>query len=115
MGVDMSSIDRIVLSHGHAEHTGGPRNVLARRKVAEIIAHPNVWTSKYTRRDGQAQEQYIGIPYSPEELESQGARFNLTKEPVRISEHIMNKSVKGTQTEKNLLMAFAGKSQVEKY
>ncbi|MFC1956139.1 MBL fold metallo-hydrolase [Chloroflexota bacterium] len=89
MGLDLSTIDRIVLSHGHADHTGGLRNILTRRGVVEIIAHPDVWASKYTRRDGQAQEQYIGIPYSPEELESRGARFNLTKEPVRISEHIM--------------------------
>ena len=89
MGIDLSTIDRIVLSHGHADHTGGLREVLARRRQVDIIAHPDIWASKYTRRDGQAQEQYIGIPYSPEELESRGARFNLTKEPVCISEHIM--------------------------
>lgn len=53
-----------------------------------MIAHPDVWASKYTRRDGQQEEQYIGIPYSREELQSRGARFNLTKEPVHISEHI---------------------------
>lgn len=88
MGIDLATIDRIVLSHGHADHTGGLVNVLKMmRKNVEVIAHPDVWASKYTRRNGQEKEQYIGIPFSREELESHGARFNLTKEPVHISEH----------------------------
>jgi len=89
MGIDLSTIDRIVLSHGHADHTGGLREVLKIKGAVDIIAHPNVWTSKYTRRDGQTEEQYIGIPFSREELESRGARFNLTREPAHISENIM--------------------------
>jgi 7,8-dihydropterin-6-yl-methyl-4-(beta-D-ribofuranosyl)aminobenzene 5'-phosphate synthase len=89
MGIDLSTIDRIVLSHGHADHTGGLREVLKIKGAVDIIAHPDVWTSKYARRDGQTEEQYIGIPFSREELESRGARFNLTREPVHISENIM--------------------------
>jgi 7,8-dihydropterin-6-yl-methyl-4-(beta-D-ribofuranosyl)aminobenzene 5'-phosphate synthase len=89
MGVDLSMIDQIVLSHGHVDHIGGLREVLKIRGEVEVIAHPDVWASKYTRRDGQTVEQYIGIPFSREELESRGARFNLTREPIRISESIM--------------------------
>ncbi|MDD5288166.1 MAG: MBL fold metallo-hydrolase [Dehalococcoidales bacterium] len=89
MGVDLTTIDRIVLSHGHADHTGGLRRVLSIKREVELIAHPDVWTSKYTRRNLQGKEQYIGIPYSREELESRGARFNLTREPVHITKHIM--------------------------
>jgi len=29
MGIDLTTIDRIVLSHGHADHTGGLREVLS--------------------------------------------------------------------------------------
>jgi 7,8-dihydropterin-6-yl-methyl-4-(beta-D-ribofuranosyl)aminobenzene 5'-phosphate synthase len=89
MGVDLSTIDRILLSHGHADHTGGLREVLKIKGKVEVIAHPDVWASKYTRRAGQKEEQYIGMPFSREELESRGARFNLTREPVYISENIM--------------------------
>lgn len=89
MGIDLSTIDRIVLSHGHTDHTGGLRDVLKIKGKVEVIAHPDVWASKYTRRNGQEEEQYIGIPFSREELESRGARFNLSKKPVRISEHVM--------------------------
>jgi 7,8-dihydropterin-6-yl-methyl-4-(beta-D-ribofuranosyl)aminobenzene 5'-phosphate synthase len=89
LGIDLSTIDRIVLSHGHVDHTGGLRDVLRIKKVVEVIAHPDIWDSKYTRRDKQKRERYIGIPFSREELESLGAQFNLTKEPARISEHIV--------------------------
>jgi len=88
MGIDLSTIDRIVLSHGHADHTGGLRDVLKMKGKVEIVAHPDIWDSKYAQR-GQDSFQYIGIPFAREELESRGARFNLSKEPVRISEHIM--------------------------
>jgi 7,8-dihydropterin-6-yl-methyl-4-(beta-D-ribofuranosyl)aminobenzene 5'-phosphate synthase len=88
MGIDLSTIDRIVFSHGHADHTGGLREVLKIKGAVDTIAHPDVWASKYTRRDGQAEEQYIGIPFSREELESRGARFNLVREPFHITENI---------------------------
>jgi 7,8-dihydropterin-6-yl-methyl-4-(beta-D-ribofuranosyl)aminobenzene 5'-phosphate synthase len=88
MGIDLATIDRIVLTHGHADHTGGLVNVLkVMRKDVEVIAHPDVWALKYRRGDAQEKEQYIGIPFSRQELEGRGARFNLTKEPVHLSEH----------------------------
>lgn len=89
MGIDLSTVSRIVISHGHADHTGGLREVLGIRGEVEVIAHPDIWASKYTRRAGQKEEQFIGIPFSREELESRGARFNLTREPIRISENVM--------------------------
>jgi 7,8-dihydropterin-6-yl-methyl-4-(beta-D-ribofuranosyl)aminobenzene 5'-phosphate synthase len=89
LGIDLSTIDKIVISHGHADHTGGLRDVLRIKRKVEIIAHPDIWESKYTRRGKQRQEQYIGVPFSREELESLGARFKLTSEPVRLSQHVI--------------------------
>jgi len=89
MGIDLATVDRIVLSHGHVDHSGGLREVLKVKGEVEVIAHPDIWASKYTRRSSEGQEQYIGIPFSREELESLGARFNLTREPFRISENVM--------------------------
>jgi len=89
LGVDLSTIDRIVLSHGHDDHTGGLRDVLKIKGEVEVIAHPDVWTPKYVRRDEKSQEQYIGIPFSREELESWGARFNLSREPVHITDNVL--------------------------
>ena len=89
MGIDLDTIDRIVLSHGHADHTGGLREVLRRRGEVEVIAHPDIWVPKYVRRDGEIKEQYCGIPFSREEMEGRGARFTLAREPIRITDHII--------------------------
>jgi 7,8-dihydropterin-6-yl-methyl-4-(beta-D-ribofuranosyl)aminobenzene 5'-phosphate synthase len=89
LGIDLGNIDRIVLSHGHYDHTGGLRQILRRmRKEIEIIAHPDIWAVKYSRREGQ-EDKYIGIPFHRQTLESLGARFNLTTEPITITDSIM--------------------------
>ena len=89
LGIDLNNIDKIVLSHGHYDHTGGLREMLRRiKKDIEIIAHPDVWQAKYHRRK-EDPERYIGIPFQRDELESLGARFNLTKQSVKISENIL--------------------------
>lgn len=88
MGIDFSTIDAIVLSHAHADHTGGLRDVLRRvRKQMQVIAHPDIWIPKYVVYGEM--RRYAGIPYMREDLESLGASFNLTKKPFKISDDIM--------------------------
>jgi len=89
LGVNLNRVDKIVLSHGHYDHTGGLFNVLRRmRKEVEIVAHPDVWGDKYAHREGE-EYRYIGIPFRRQLLESLGATFNLTTKPVKISDNIM--------------------------
>jgi len=86
-GIDLATVERIVLSHGHRDHTGGLREVLMRmKKNVEIIAHPDIWAAKYSRR-GKNREQFSGLPFRRELLENLGARFNMTNKPVRITDH----------------------------
>jgi 7,8-dihydropterin-6-yl-methyl-4-(beta-D-ribofuranosyl)aminobenzene 5'-phosphate synthase len=87
LGIDLSTVDKIVLSHGHADHTGGLRDVLRETGKVEIIAHPDIWASKYSLRRGY--EHFIGVPFQREELENLGASFNLTQEPLWITENIV--------------------------
>jgi 7,8-dihydropterin-6-yl-methyl-4-(beta-D-ribofuranosyl)aminobenzene 5'-phosphate synthase len=89
LGVDLASADRIVLSHGHRDHTGGLREVLmVMNKEIEVIAHPDVWAAKYTKFRKKP-ESYSGVPFRRELLENLGARFNLTDKPVRITPSFM--------------------------
>ena len=88
LGIDLSAIDRVVLSHGHYDHTGGLREVLRRAGQKEVIAHPGIWEKKYGRRPG-GRERYVGIPFAREELEALGASFALTKESVKLSAKII--------------------------
>ena len=36
LGVDLSSVDKIVLSHGHSDHTGGLRDILKETGAANL-------------------------------------------------------------------------------
>lgn len=88
LGIDLATIDKIVLSHGHTDHTGGLREVLRRTGEKEIIAHPAIWDAKYVKRLYEEKEAYAGIPFVREELELFGASFKLSKEPVKILDNL---------------------------
>lgn len=87
LSIDLSEIDKLVISHGHYDHTGGMKDVLAQTGAIDVIAHPDMWTEKYAIY-GDFQ-RYIGIPFAREELESLGASFQLTKDPVWITDNIV--------------------------
>ena len=87
--IDLKRIDKIVLSHGHYDHTGGLHQILRQMgKEVEVIAHPDIWAAKYRRRKGE-KDKYIGVPFQRQELESLGANFTLTTKPVKVSANIM--------------------------
>jgi len=89
LGIDIRKIDMIVLSHGHHDHTGGLRCFLQRLNGIEIVAHPDIWDPKYTKRPYEDREAYCGIPFAREELESLGGSFTLATQPVALSEGVV--------------------------
>jgi len=87
--IDLATIDKIVISHGHRDHTGGLRDVLMRmKKGIDIIAHPDIFGFKYTRWRKKP-EEYSGMPFRRELLESLGARFKMTDKPVHITDRFL--------------------------
>jgi 7,8-dihydropterin-6-yl-methyl-4-(beta-D-ribofuranosyl)aminobenzene 5'-phosphate synthase len=89
MDIDLKTVDRIVISHGHYDHTGGLRDVLMKmKKDVEVIAHPDIWALKYSRWHNRP-EQYGGLPFRRELLENLGARFKMTRKPVHITKCIL--------------------------
>jgi 7,8-dihydropterin-6-yl-methyl-4-(beta-D-ribofuranosyl)aminobenzene 5'-phosphate synthase len=87
--VELRHLHSLVLSHGHADHTGGLRQVLKAAGPKKIFAHPDIWRSKYTKRPYQDSEAYIGIPFARQELESLGASFTFSKKPQQITKNVM--------------------------
>jgi 7,8-dihydropterin-6-yl-methyl-4-(beta-D-ribofuranosyl)aminobenzene 5'-phosphate synthase len=88
LNIDLSLVDKIVLSHGHIDHTGGLGRVLEKiNGKVEIIAHPDVWSVRYNR--SEKGDWFIGIPFRQEQLECMGAIFHLANIPVKITDDIM--------------------------
>jgi 7,8-dihydropterin-6-yl-methyl-4-(beta-D-ribofuranosyl)aminobenzene 5'-phosphate synthase len=83
--IDLKEIDKIVLSHGHFDHTGGLRSLLAMiQHPVEIVAHPDIWAPKYSQRKDKP-ARFVGLPFQLQELESLGAKFTLSRLPVQLS------------------------------
>ena len=79
LGVDLKAADRMVLSHGHMDHTGGLAGVLrAIGKRIPVHAHPEVFTDRYAKVGERI--IYVGLPFKREALEGMGAAFDLSAE-----------------------------------
>jgi len=90
LGIELKIVDKIVLSHGHVDHTGGLHEVLhkIRRKDVEIVAHPDIWKSKYVHIRERSTDRFVGLPFQHAELERLGAKFRLSRESTKVSENI---------------------------
>jgi 7,8-dihydropterin-6-yl-methyl-4-(beta-D-ribofuranosyl)aminobenzene 5'-phosphate synthase len=60
LGLDLSTVDRVVLSHGHYDHTGGLHALLDLLPPATLFAHPAAFDRKFSHRTGAPRD--IGIP-----------------------------------------------------
>jgi len=57
LNISLSSIDYLVLSHGHYDHTGGMKKLFKVATVQKFFAHPNVFRKRYIKdSDGEIRE-----------------------------------------------------------
>jgi 7,8-dihydropterin-6-yl-methyl-4-(beta-D-ribofuranosyl)aminobenzene 5'-phosphate synthase len=91
MGKSIDAISRIVLSHGHYDHTGGLLTVLQNKKEkTPVYLHPDAFNDKKAVivLPQKTIEMPIGMPASKEECEKAGAEFNFIKGFTRITSSI---------------------------
>ncbi len=79
MGVDISGMQCLVLSHGHYDHTGGIAELLRRVGQMRILAHPQVFEPRWAIDPGGP--RFIGQPNTQAEIEAMGAQVELSADP----------------------------------
>ena len=78
---DPLAIQKIMLSHGHYDHTGGLASILELLGGVDILAHPDIFSSRYriSQVDGKEVRRYVGLKFHRAYLEGLGGRFILEK------------------------------------
>ena len=84
MKIDLSKVRKIILSHGHDDHTGGLPHFMKNFDPSEtqLIAHPGALMKKVY------ENMSIGSPASQDSLEGL-CKVTLSKRPVEISEKLI--------------------------
>ena len=79
IGIDMQSVNTLVLSHGHYDHTGGVPAVLSACGEVDVYAHPDIWSTRYSVREDRVKSNGIS-------LDSYAAIHNLPDSSLHLSE-----------------------------
>lgn len=82
LGINLDDVDKIVLSHGHYDHTGGLKDFIeSKNNKINIICHPLSFNKK---KKGNTN---MGAPYSKDEI-TKLANVKFSDKPVKISKNI---------------------------
>jgi 7,8-dihydropterin-6-yl-methyl-4-(beta-D-ribofuranosyl)aminobenzene 5'-phosphate synthase len=85
LGIDLSQVHYLVISHGHFDHGGGLKHFLRINKRAKIFLHINAVHKYYTRIFGFI-PYYVGLD---QKIIFQNSRINFIEEDTQIDDKII--------------------------
>ncbi|MCQ4637760.1 MBL fold metallo-hydrolase [Anaerovorax odorimutans] len=88
MGVDLSQVETLIISHGHYDHTGGVPQFCEINKIAPIYIHQGAFYETYGKKNGKWEEQTSGIRWSDHERSQIDPRIVRTDQVTWLSEDI---------------------------
>jgi len=97
LGIDLSKIKIVALSHGHYDHVGGLEYLLDYTSPV-VYAHPEIFRKRYSKLSDDGNLRYIGIK-DRKFYEDKGAQFKLSTEPVEIFKGIFTSGFEDMHTD----------------
>ncbi len=97
MGVDLTKVKKVILSHGHYDHVGGLKFVLDYAKP-KVYAHPEIFRKRYSKLSDDGNLRYIGIE-DREFFEGKGAEFVLSEEPIEVAKGVFTTGFENMTTD----------------
>lgn len=75
LGINLTSLDAAVFSHGHYDHTGGLFHIASLNPGIQVILHPYAFSPRLSIRDAATAPRSIGIPFDRQMIEGLGANI----------------------------------------
>ncbi len=83
LSVNLDTIDKVAISHGHLDHTGGLSELFFSGRGVEVVAHPDIFIPKYAElmQGTTPMRFFIGVKSDRLFLEeNRGLKFSLKRE-----------------------------------
>jgi 7,8-dihydropterin-6-yl-methyl-4-(beta-D-ribofuranosyl)aminobenzene 5'-phosphate synthase len=104
LGKDLRTVQKIFLSHGHYDHSGGLPEVLKVKGRVDVHVHSDVFIDRIHvfQEGGQEKKRYVGLPFKRSYLEFLGANFLINKEFTEVGKNLFltGEVPRGTSFEK---------------
>lgn len=89
LGIDLTKVDTVVVSHGHYDHTGGVPSFCDINEDARILIHKSAFEKTYGLENGRLEEETCGIRWTEAQTDKISQRLALTDGPNWITEDIV--------------------------